>query len=57
MPVGKVSFSDDDLAKNINSVVEELKRLKPAGAKGVYIKKASISSTMGPSIKLDVSGM
>ncbi len=57
VPVGKVSFSDDDLAKNINSVVEELKRLKPAGAKGVYIKKASISSTMGPSIKLDVSGM
>ncbi len=55
VPVGKVSFSDDDLAKNIDSVVEELKRLKPAGAKGQYIKKASISSTMGPSVKIDVS--
>ena len=55
--VGKVSFADADIAKNIDSVIEELKRLKPAGAKGQYIKKASISSTMGPSIKLDVSGM
>ncbi len=53
VPVGKVSFSNDDLAKNIASVVEELKRLKPAGAKGQYIKKASISTTMGPSIKLE----
>ena len=57
VPVGKLSFSDDDLGKNINSVIDELKRLKPAGAKGQYIKKASISSTMGPSVKLDVSGM
>ena len=55
VPVGKVSFSGDDLAKNIDSVIEELKRLKPAGAKDQYIKKASISSTMGPSVKLDVS--
>ena len=57
VPVGKVSFTDEDIAKNIDSVIEELKRLKPAGAKGIYIKKASISSTMGPSVKLDVSGM
>ncbi len=57
VPVGKVSFSEADLVTNINAVVEELKRLKPASAKGQYIKKASISSTMGPSIKLDVSGM
>ena len=55
VPVGKVSFSTDDLAKNIESVMDELKRLKPAGAKGQYIKKASISSTMGPSVKLDVN--
>ena len=57
VPVGKVSFSDDDIAKNIESVLDELRRLKPASAKGQYIKKASISSTMGPSVKLDVSGM
>lgn len=53
VPVGKVSFTPDDITRNIDSVVEELKRLKPAGAKGQYIKKASISTTMGPSIKLD----
>ncbi len=53
VPVGKVDFSSDDLSKNITSVFEELLRLKPAGAKGQYVKKASISSTMGPSIKLD----
>ena len=57
VPVGKVSFPEADLSRNIESVVEELKRLKPAGAKGQYIKKASISSTMGPSVKIDVSGM
>ena len=57
VPVGKVSFSDEDIARNIESVLDELRRLKPAGAKGQYIKKASISSTMGPSVKLDVSGM
>ncbi len=55
VPVGKVSFAPDDIAKNIEAVVEEMKRLKPAGAKGQYIKKANISSTMGPGIKLDVS--
>jgi len=54
VPVGKVSFADGDIATNINSVIEEIKRLKPAGAKGQYIKKASISSTMGPSVKIDV---
>ena len=57
VPVGKLSFSPEDLSRNIDSVVEELKRLKPASAKGQYIKKANISSTMGPGIKLDVSGM
>lgn len=57
VPVGKASFAGDDLVKNIDSVFEELKRLKPAGAKGVYVKKASISTTMGPSIKLDVGSL
>ncbi len=57
VPVGKVSFSSEDLSSNITSVIDELRRMRPAGAKGQYVKKASISSTMGPSIKLDVSGM
>ncbi|MGI9604541.1 MAG: 50S ribosomal protein L1 [Acidimicrobiales bacterium] len=54
VPVGKVSFSTDDLSKNVESVLEELQRLKPASAKGHYLKRASISSTMGPSVKLEV---
>ena len=53
VPVGKVEFTSDDLAANIRSVFEELHRLKPAGAKGQYVRKASISTTMGPSIKID----
>jgi large subunit ribosomal protein L1 len=57
VPVGKVNFSSEDLSSNITSVIDELRRMRPAGAKGQYVKKASISSTMGPSIKLDVSGM
>ncbi|MFT7474065.1 MAG: large subunit ribosomal protein L1 [Verrucomicrobiales bacterium] len=57
VPVGKVSFSEADISTNIESVVEELKRMRPAGAKGQYIKRASISTTMGPSIKLDVSSL
>ena len=57
VPVGKLSFSPEDLARNVASVVDEINRLKPAGAKGQYIKKANISSTMGPGIKLDVSAL
>ena len=57
VPVGKVSFSPEDLTSNINAVLEEIKRLRPAGAKGQYIKKANISSTMGPGIKLDVGAL
>ncbi len=55
VPVGKVSFSPEDLQTNIKAVFEELHRLKPAGAKGQYVKKAVMSSTMGPGIKLDTS--
>jgi large subunit ribosomal protein L1 len=53
--VGKVSFADEQLAENIVAFVGALIRAKPSGAKGTYLKKAAISSTMGPSVKLDVS--
>lgn len=55
VPVGKVSFTTADLGNNIQSVFDELIRMRPAGAKGQYMKKASISSTMGPGIKLDTA--
>jgi len=53
LPVGKVSFSLEDLIGNVRAVVDELFRVKPASAKGRYLLSASLSSTMGPSVKLD----
>ncbi len=54
VPVGKVSFAADKLAENANVVIEALMKAKPATAKGRYMKKIVVSSTMGPGIKLDV---
>lgn len=53
--VGKVSFGGQKLAENIMAVVDTLLKLKPSTAKGTYVKSISISPTMGPGIKLDVS--
>lgn len=53
VPIGKVSFSSEDLMTNLTALIDELERVKPAGSKGRYIRKASLSSTMGPGVKLD----
>ena len=53
--IGKVSFSDEDLLENLNAFVSAILRVKPATVKGDYIKNISISSTMGPGIKVEVS--
>jgi large subunit ribosomal protein L1 len=53
--VGKASFSDEALLENIRAFVGAINRAKPTGAKGQYIEKISLSSTMGPGVKLDVS--
>ena len=54
MPLGKVSFEDDKLLANLTVVVEAIVRAKPVGVKGQYIKTASICTTMGPGIRLDL---
>ncbi len=53
VPIGKVSFSAEDLGANFLAVLDELERAKPASAKGKYFKKVTIASTMGPGIKVD----
>ena len=51
--IGKASFSDEALLVNVRALVDALNKAKPSGAKGTYIKKVSLSSTMGPGIKVD----
>ena len=51
--IGKVSFDADKIKANASALLEELKKLKPASAKGVYIGNIAISSTMGPGIKIN----
>ena len=51
--IGKVSFEENKLVDNINSFITTVNRLKPVAAKGTYIKGVTISSTMGPGIRLD----
>jgi large subunit ribosomal protein L1 len=53
--IGKVSFTEDKLAQNVRAFVEAVSRAKPAGAKGTYVKKVSLSSTMGPGVSVDIS--
>ncbi len=51
--IGKASFSADDIESNIRAFVTAIQKARPAGAKGIYIQKLSVSSTMGPGFKLD----
>lgn len=52
--IGKASFSHEALEENVRAFASAINRAKPSGAKGTYLKKVSLSSTMGPGIKLDI---
>ncbi len=54
--IGKSSFTAEQLAENFNAALDEVMRAKPASSKGTYLKKAVISSNMGPGIQVDTSG-
>ena len=51
--VAKMSFDEDKIAQNITAFISAIKKAKPSGVKGVYMKKVTVSSTMGPGLKLD----
>ena len=53
--VGKTSFSQESLVENVNAFVGTIVKAKPAGAKGTYLKRATLTSTMGPGVRLDTS--
>ncbi len=55
--IGKVSFTQEALEANVKAYVEALQRAKPAGAKGTYVKRISLSSTMGPGFKIDPASL
>jgi large subunit ribosomal protein L1 len=53
--IGKASFTAEDLRTNFDALVDAVTKAKPSGAKGKYLRKAAISSTMGPGVKIDVA--
>jgi large subunit ribosomal protein L1 len=55
--VGKASFEDDELIENIRALADAITKAKPTGAKGTYMQKAALSSSMGPGIRIEVSSL
>ncbi|WP_119393155.1 50S ribosomal protein L1 [Taklimakanibacter lacteus] len=55
--VGKASFSEEQIAGNVKAFIDAVLKSKPQGAKGTFVKKVSISSTMGPGLKLDIASL
>ena len=55
--VGKIEFSPEDLIENISALLNDIKKAKPASSKGVYLKKVTLSTTMGPGITIDINSI
>src|SRR5208283_3249875 len=55
--IGKISFEVDKLLENARALADAIQKAKPSGAKGTYVKKVSVSSTMGPGVRVDVSSL
>jgi large subunit ribosomal protein L1 len=55
--IGKASFNPDQLIDNVRALVDAITKARPAGAKGTYLKRAHLSSTQGPGVKLEVGGI
>jgi large subunit ribosomal protein L1 len=55
--IGKASFAEDQLLANARAFVDAIQRAKPTGAKGTYLKKVALSSTMGPGVKVDITSL
>ncbi|MCL4300443.1 MAG: 50S ribosomal protein L1 [Anaerolineae bacterium] len=55
LPIGKVSFTNEQLVNNFAALMEAIQQVKPAAAKGVYIKKITLNATMGPGVKVDAA--
>ena len=53
--IGKVSFEADKLLENARALADAIQKAKPTGAKGTYVQKVSVSSTMGPGVRVDVT--
>jgi len=53
--IGKASFSEGDLKENFNAFLDAIVKAKPSGAKGKYVMKIAVSSTMGPGVKIDTA--
>lgn len=55
--IGKIDFDVADLSENLDAILQALKKARPATTKGIYFKKITVSSTMGPGLRVDVSGL
>jgi len=55
MPVGKASFTHEQLTENLSAIMDAIIRAKPAAAKGTYVRRATLTTTMGPGIRMDAN--